>query len=187
MRGLVPGLATPSPFLERLPGVYQDVQDDDFFPRFLRVFDDSVAPTISTLDNLVAYVDPWLAPEDFLDWLAGWVDIAPDATWTLDQRRDIVARAVALHRRAGTVDGIRDAVQLVAGPDAEVDVGDNGGVAWSATPGGDLPGSGEQFVRVNVTGADEPDVRRRIERVLRSVVPAHVPWTLSDRKHEEHS
>jgi len=178
MRGLVPGLATPSPFLQRLPGVYQDERDDEFFPRFIRAFDDVVAPTISTLDNLVAYVDPQLAPEDFVDWLAAWVDVAPDGAWTLEQRRAIVSQAVAVHRRAGTLDGIRDAVQLAAGPDARVSVGDNGAVAWSQTPGAALPGTSPPRVTVSVTGAGDEDVRRRIARVLRAVVPAHVPWTI---------
>lgn len=178
MRGLVPGLASPAQLLQRLPGVYQDASDVEFFPRFLRAFDDSIAPTISTLDNLAAYVDPRLAPEDFVDWLAGWVDVAPDGAWTLDQRRAIVSQAVAIHRRAGTLDGIRDAVQLSAGPDATVSVDDNGAVAWSSTPGGTIPGSSPPHVRVTVTGGDDPDLRRRIERVLNSVVPAHVPWTL---------
>lgn len=178
MRGLVPGLASPSPFLQRLPGVYQDERDDEFFPRFIRAFDDVVAPTISTLDNLVAYMDPRLAPEDFVDWLAAWVDVAPDGAWTLDQRRAIVSQAVALHRRAGTLDGIRDAVQLAAGPDARVSVEDNGAVAWSPTPGAEIPGASPPRVTVRVSGADDEDVRRRIARVLRAVVPAHVPWTI---------
>ncbi|TDN93062.1 phage tail protein [Microbacterium sp. BK668] len=185
MRGLVPGLASPSPFLERLPGVFQDAADGDFLPRFLQAFDASIAPTISTLDNLAAYVDPRLAPADFLDWLGGWVDVAPDGGWTLDQRRDIVARAVALHRGAGTLGGIREAVRLAAGPDAEVTVSDNGGVAWSGQPGGEVPGSDDVLVTVVATGVDDPEVRRRIERVLRSVVPAHVPWMLEPPPAEE--
>ncbi|MFH8249713.1 phage tail protein [Microbacterium sp. B2969] len=187
MRGLVPGLGSPVPFLERLPGVYQDVADEDFLPRFLRAFDDSIAPTISTLDNLVAYVDPRLAPEDFVDWLGGWVDVAPDGAWTLEQRRAIVARAAMLHRGAGTLAGIREAVRLAAGPESEVSVDDNGGVAWSQQPGGALPGSDGTHVTVTATGAEHPDARRRIERVLRSVVPAHVPWTLLPALSEEAS
>lgn len=187
MRTLVPGLASPSPFLERLPGVYQDVVEGDFLPRFLQAFDDSIAPTISTLDNLAAYVDPRLAPEDFLDWLGGWVDVAPDGAWTLAQRRDIVARAVALHRGAGTLAGIREAVRLAAGPDAEISVDDNGGTAWSQQPGGALPGGDGPLVTVVVTGVDDPDMRRRIERVLRSVVPAHVPWSLEPPPAKEES
>lgn len=187
MRGLVPGLATPSPFLERLPGVYQDVRDDDFFPRFLRAFDDSIAPTISTLDNLFAYADPELAPEDFVDWLGGWVDVAPDGGWDLEQRRAIVAGAVTLHRGAGTPEGIRRAVALAGGPQADVAIADSGGVAWSEKPGGDLPGTSPAHVAITITVAagDDPDARRRIERVLRAVVPAHVPWSLSIRPQEE--
>jgi phage tail-like protein len=187
MRGLIPGLASPAPFLQRLPGVYQDVRDDDFLPRFIRAFDDTIAPAISTLDNLAAYVDPTLAPNDFVDWLAGWVDVAPDGGWSLEQRRAIVRHAVAVHRGAGTLEGIRQAVRLAAGPQAGVVVEDSGGVAWSQTPGGELPGSDPPRVSVVVTSASDPDMRARIERVLRSVVPAHVLWALASELKEEQS
>ena len=187
MRGPVPGLASPRPFLQRLPGVYQDVRDEDFLPRFLQAFDDTIAPSLSTLDNLAAYLDPTLAPEDFVEWLAGWVDVAPDGGWSLEQRRSIVRHAVAVHRGAGTLDGIRQAVRLAAGPDAEVVVEDSGGVSWSQTPGGVLPGSELPRVSVIVTSASEPDIRARIERVLRSVVPAHVLWALASDPKEEQS
>ncbi len=173
--------------LQRLPGVYQDVDDADFFPRFLRAFDDSLAPTIATLDNLSAYVDPRLAPSDFVDWLATWVDVSMDGGWTLEQRRAIVSHAAGLHHRAGTLEGIRDAVQLAAGPDAEVSVEDSGAVAWSVTPGTDPPGSPEPQLRVTVTGADDPELRGRIARVLVAVAPAHVPWTLVPTASEEQS
>lgn len=187
MRGLVPGLASPAPYLQRLPGVYQDVRDEDFLPRFIQAFDDTVAPAISTLDNLAAYVDPTLAPRDFVDWLAGWVDVAPDGGWSLEQRRAIVRHAVAVHRGAGTLDGIRQAVRLAAGPQAEVLVEDSGGVAWSQTPGGEVPGSNPARVSVVVTSASDPDIRARIERVLRSVVPAHVLWALASHPKEDQS
>ena len=62
-RGMVPGLETPAPVLQRLPGV---LQDDEFLQRFVKAFDDAYAPIFATLDSLTCYFDPRLAPPDFL-------------------------------------------------------------------------------------------------------------------------
>src|ERR1700730_1144995 len=53
-----------------LPALYAD---DDFAQRFTAGLDTMIAPVVSTLDNLAAYFDSRLAPEDFLMWLASWV------------------------------------------------------------------------------------------------------------------
>ena len=99
MRGLVPSLATPHPLGATLPGLYLD---DDFAQRFLSGLDDVVAPIFSTVDNFDSYLDPALAPDDFLEWLAGWVGIALDDSWDEGRRRAIVARATELYRMRGT-------------------------------------------------------------------------------------
>lgn len=182
MRGLVPDLPNPVPLLTRLPAILQEEGFNDpsrpaFLPRFLPSFDDAIAPVYSVLDNLEAYVRPAYAPADFLAWLAGWVDIAVDEAWTEEQRRRIVADAVSLHRRAGTAGGIRDAMQLAAGPAATVEVEESGGSSWSATPGGALPGSATVAVAIAVTvpDGDAAELTRRLERAAAAVVPAHVP------------
>jgi len=182
MRGLVPDLPNPVPLLTRLPAILQDDEFQapsrlPFLPRFLPAFDDAIAPVYSVLDNLEAYVRPEYAPPDFLEWLAGWVDVAVDEAWTEEQRRRIVADAASLHRRAGTAGGIRDALQLAAGPAATVEVEESGGSAWSAEPGAELPGSAAVAVAITITvpEGDQAALVRRFERVAAAVVPAHVP------------
>jgi hypothetical protein len=73
--------------------------------KVVSTFDTALAPVIATLDGLPGYVDPWLAPTDFLDWLAGWVGVEVDEEWTVPQRRQIVAGAALRHRRRGTAAG----------------------------------------------------------------------------------
>lgn len=174
MRGLVPELLNPVPLITRLPAI---LQEDEFLHRWLSGFDDLIAPVYATLDNLEAYVQPAYAPADFLEWLAGWVDVAIDEDWTEEQRRRIVADAASLHRRAGTADGIRDALRLAAGPEAIVVVEESGGTSWSATPGGELPGSTRPAVVIAITvpDGDAAELVGRFERVAADVVPAHVP------------
>lgn len=172
MRGTVEGLTSPVPVGSRLPAV---LQEDDFLVRFTGAIDDVLAPVFLTLDALACYVDPRLAPADFLEWLCGWVGIEPDDTWTTQRRREIVARAAEVHRWRGTRRGVEDAVRLVV--DGDVQVEDNGGCTWSAAPVGPLPGSATPALRVRVT-ARAPVDRRRVERAVGAVTAAHVPVTV---------
>lgn len=169
MRGAVGELASPVPLIGLMPGIYQD---DDFTARLLAAFDDAFAPILATLDGLAAYVDPALAPEDFLDWLAEWVGVELDEHAELPQRRALVAGAVRLHAARGTAAGIREAVELVTGS-AEVTVTESGGSSWSSTPGSTPPGSPRLLIEVQVTGR-EVDLRR-VDRVVAALKPAHVP------------
>lgn len=173
-RGMVPGLPSPVPLVHRLPGV---LQDDDFTRRFVSAFDDAYAPILVTLDSLSCYFDPQLAPPDFVDYLAGWVGIALDDSWTLEQRRAIVSGAAAVHRRRGTRRGMEEALGLGLG--ARVSVSDTGGCTWSATPGGPLPGStpARMEVRIEVDAPDDVDPRR-VESLIEATKPAHVAHTV---------
>lgn len=129
MRGTPTGLRTPYPLGELLPAVFQD---DELLMRFTAAIDDLLAPAITTLDCLPAYVDPALAPADFLPWLAGWVGTGLDETWSEARQREAIARAVELHRGRGTVDGLRRQLELASG--GEVEIHDTGGVTWSLEP-----------------------------------------------------
>lgn len=170
MRGTVPGLASSVPLQLRLPGV---LQDDEFLQRFLGAFDAGFAPVIATLDGLAGYVDPWLAPEDFLGWLAGWVGVELDDAWSVAQRRAVVAGAALVHRRRGTVPGIVDALSLAF--DCEVQVTESGGCNWSATPGTTPPGAATPSLDVRIFVGDPASIDlRRVEALIESVKPAHV-------------
>jgi phage tail-like protein len=113
MRGTVPGLPSPYPLITLLPAVYQE--EDPFVGRFTAGLDDVLAPVIATLDNLDAYVDPMLAPPDFLEWLAGWVGVTVNDNAPVALHRATVARAAELHRMRGTVAGLRTALELLTG------------------------------------------------------------------------
>jgi phage tail-like protein len=172
MRGLVPGLVNPHPLGRGLPGVYQE--EDFFTMRLTEAFDQILAPVISTLDNLPAYFDPHLAPEDFLGWLSGWVAFDLDETWDLAVRRDAIARAVDLLRRRGTASGLADEVELVTG--AEVEVVENGGTAWSLDPSSPMVGSPAPALVVRIRAPDPAGIDvERIDRIVAAAKPAHVP------------
>jgi len=170
MRAGLSDLASPHPLGPTLPAIYQD---DDFAQRMLDAFDQVVAPIYSTLDNFEAYLDPWLAPEDFLAWLAGWVGIALDDSWDEARKRRVVARAVELYRMRGTAVGLAGQVEIQTG--GRVEIVENGATGWSVDPGGDLPGSPEPLVVVRVTVPDPKAVDAgRLDALVAAAKPAHV-------------
>ena len=174
MRGTVPGLASRHPLGEMLPAVYAE---DAFTGRFLAGLDEVVAPVFAALDCFEAYLDPALAPEDFLDWLAGWVALPLQEGWSVDRRRRLVAIAVALHRRRGTRLGLAGLIETVTG--GRVEIVESGGCVASSAPGGGLPGSDEQVLHVRVYVPDLTTVRHgRVEALVVENKPAHMPHTL---------
>jgi phage tail-like protein len=174
MRGLVEGLETPHPLAERLPSV---LQEDEFCCRMVAAFDEVLAPIFNTLDCFDSYLDPALAPDDFVDWLASWVGVEIDETWTLERRRRLLMEAVDLYRVRGTANGLADHIALYAGVRPEIQ--DSGGCAWSQSADGALPGSPDPRVLVRLHVEDENSVRRTtVSRIVDAARPAHVPYQL---------
>lgn len=134
-RHAIPDLSSRHPLGERLPALYAA---DGFAQRFVAGLDTVLAPILSTLDNLPAYLDPRLTPEDFLPWLASWVAADFDPEWQADLRRRAVALAVELHRWKGTRRGLADRLWVYLG--ARTRILDGPGAGWSNRPGNALPG-----------------------------------------------
>lgn len=173
MRGLVPGLVNPYPLVIHLPAAYQG---EAFTEQFLSVFDEALAPLLTTLDTIDAYLDPALTPPDFLAWLAGWIGIELDENWSEAQQRRLIAEAVGLLQWRGTRRGMVDLIRHYLGVEADqVDVEETGGVAWSATPDGAIPGSSPArvVVRVRLAEPEQLDMGR-LESLISGTVPAHV-------------
>jgi phage tail-like protein len=174
MRSAVDDLISPHPLGERMPAVYTD---DDFTQRFTQALDEVLAPVFTVLDCFPAYLDPRLAPADFVDWLAGWVALDLDESWSAPQRRELVARAVRLHRFRGTRRGLAEHVWLLTG--GRVDIADSGGTSTSQQPLGPVPGSSPAHVLIRIRVADPDGVdRARITAAVRRMVPAHVATTI---------
>lgn len=169
-RGLVPELLSPVPFGPTLPGLYQD---DDFTMRFVTAFDEALAPLISTIDNFAAYLDPALTPEDFLDWLAGWVGVLLDETWPIERRRAFVSVAAQLYRQRGTTAGLAAQVRLFTA--GEVEIKESGGSAWSTTADAAPPGTAAFSVTVRVRPPAKIKVDPvRLDALVAAAKPAHV-------------
>lgn len=195
MRGLIEGLENPTPLLRSLPAIYHE---DMFAERLTWAFDEMLAPVVSTLDNLDAYIDPGVSPHDVLAWLATWVGFPIGETWPEAFARELVARAVDLYCWRGTARGVRELVAAYTG--VEPEIVETGGVSWSTTPGTSAPGRGPArrtrgrskkkpdsetkddvgphlLVRVRARGSGGVD-SRHLEALIAAAKPAHVPHTL---------
>ena len=174
MRGLIEGLPTPRPIGAELPSVFQE---DEFCQRMMSALDEVLAPLFTTLDCFDSYLDPQLAPPDFVDWLAGWVGIDIDETWTLERRRHLIQDAAILYRVRGTAAGLASHVHLYVGVTPQIV--DSGGCTWSQTADSPMPGSPRPHLTVRLRMDDPGDVRRNtVNRIVAASRPAHVPYDL---------
>ncbi|HEY0069628.1 MAG TPA: phage tail protein [Chloroflexia bacterium] len=100
-------------YLQYLPAVYREERESAaFLERFLA----NIEGFFTTIEDKVAAVqmlfDVRSAPEEALDWLAGWFGVAFDAGWDAPRRRLFVKHAMTFFGRRGTIPGLLMALQL---------------------------------------------------------------------------
>ena len=170
MRGTVPGLLSPLPLADTLPGL---LRADRFAESLCASFDEVLAPVLLSLDGFQAYLDLGLAPEDMVEWLAQWLGVTVDPNAALVQQRALLQSAGELHARRGTQRGLQQAVEAEFG--VPVEVVETGASSWSAHPGGELPGEPVPAVVVVARPRPGQDVDlERLDAVVSAIKPAHV-------------
>ncbi|MGB9253620.1 MAG: phage tail protein [Candidatus Korobacteraceae bacterium] len=103
-------------YLRYLPAIYsQDPTSRDFLQRFLSIFESIFSGLETTTTNLVRYFDPRVVTGEFLQWLAQWLAISVDNTWTDDQLRTLLLEAPDLFRERGTPSQIAEVVRIYLG------------------------------------------------------------------------
>ena len=172
MRLGLDGLEMPMAMGASLPGVYHD---DDLAQRLLEAFDKVLAPVLCTLDNLDAYIDPALAPDDFVEWLASWVGLVLDESWPPERQRALVGRSHELFRWRGTARGLVEQVALYTGIVPELR--ESGGSSWSPTPDAALPGRSDPSLTVTLRTNDPAAIdTKRLEAIVAMAKPAHLEY-----------
>jgi phage tail-like protein len=147
--------------------------EDSLVQRMTIAFDEVLAPIFSSLDNLESYVDPDLAPADFLLWLGDWVGLALDESWPVGRRRAVLAAAAGLYRIRGTSRGLAAYLEILLG--AAVEIEETGGTAYSTGSDIDPPGSPNfaMVVRIHASDPSRLDMNR-LEALVTASKPAHV-------------
>ncbi len=170
MRGAGSALQSPVPVAASLPGIYQG---HGFVEQFCAALDEVLAPVVSALDNLPAYLDVSTTPEDLLPWLATWIGMPLDVGQPTARQREVLESATALQGWMGTRRGVALAVEAVTGHRAVVQ--ETGGATWSLSADARLPGEPLQALVVEVhVGPDEPVDEPRLDLLVAGLKPAHV-------------
>ena len=166
-----PELVTATPMGTLLPAIYQE---DDFTMRWTAALDAVVSTVITSLDCFDSYLDPLLAPDDFLEWVGSWVGVAVDPEWPGARRRALVQQAAMLFEVRGTAHGLQELLRLSTG--VVVDIIEGGAATASLQPGTELPGSGAGafVVRMHCDRPGEGD-QARIAALVTASRPAHLP------------
>jgi len=154
----------PSKLLQYLPAIYQG---NDFMGRFLRIFEDALAPVEDVLNWTHFYFDPRMAPPSFLPWLASWIDLVLDENWPEEHRRELIRRGVELYQWRGTKRGLLAYLRIYAGVEPEIVE------HFTAADGGPF-----QFTVIlhvpDMTSVNET----RLRRIIEAEKPAHTGYTL---------
>jgi phage tail-like protein len=87
----------------------------DFLDRFLASFEAMLTPLEDRVAAAHLLTDPASAPQQHLDWLAGWIGVAFDPALPAERRRRWLAAAPALARLHGTRRGLELALDIASG------------------------------------------------------------------------
>jgi phage tail-like protein len=67
------------------------------------------------------FYDPYVSPNEFLQWLAAWTAFTVDLDWPQAQKRALIKRAVDLYRIRGTKRGLALFLTLFTGHEPDID------------------------------------------------------------------
>ncbi len=108
-------------YLPFLPGIFSENKESRaFMLPLLSLFESVFEEHESQIANLAALFDPWAAPAEFLDWLAGWLAEDIKEEWSVERQRQLIAEAFATYAQRGTVAGLRRRLQLFADVQAHI-------------------------------------------------------------------
>jgi len=100
-------------YLRYLPTVYRtDADSAAFLERFLSLFESVFTDIEEDIEAATRYLDPGGVPSEALSWLAGWLALAPDETWSAAAERELVRQAHDLFKARGTRAGLRRLLAL---------------------------------------------------------------------------
>ena len=85
----------------------------DFLDRYLSLFEGLFTPIEDQVAASYRLTIPDAAPEDALDWIAGWIGAELDPALGVSTKRRLLAKSVALWRRRGTLNGLERMLDIV--------------------------------------------------------------------------
>jgi len=147
-------------YLRDLPMIFEE---DDFFNRFLLIFETLWEPLERRQDQIAMYFDPQTCPAALLPWLATWLGLEINPHWPEIRKRRLLAEMMELYRWRGTRYGLSRLLEICTGATPTI-------IEFPEQP----------FlieIRVPLSG-DDPAQRDLVERLIQTHKPAHVGYTL---------
>ncbi len=103
-------------YLRYLPAIYQeDLVSKEFLERFLSIFETVFYGIETEISHVFRYFDPNTVPQNFLTWLASWLNVALEEEWPEDKKREFIKEASTLYKIKGTPAGIRRLIEIYTG------------------------------------------------------------------------
>ncbi|HWP92870.1 MAG TPA: phage tail protein I [Thermodesulfobacteriota bacterium] len=103
-------------YLRYLPAVYQeDPISSEFLERFLSLFETVFYGLETEISAVFKYFDPDTTPENFLTWLASWLNFGLEEAWPEGKKREFIRRASELYKLKGTALGIQRLIEIYTG------------------------------------------------------------------------
>ncbi len=103
-------------WLQYLPSVYEKNRDSAaFLDQYLSIFQSVYDDFNQKFENSTALLEPAVTEMDFLQFMAGWLDIVNTNIWSEDKLRRLVKMAPSLFRKRGTRQGLMEVIELFTG------------------------------------------------------------------------
>ena len=107
--------------LKYLPAIYQeDPESRSFLARFLSILQTDFDGFDETIDDIWNYFDAASVPADWFLWLAAWIALPIEPSWTDTQKRSVLKNAGQQYRLRGTAAGLQQLISDYAGVDTRL-------------------------------------------------------------------
>ena len=145
--------------------------DDDFFVRFVTIFQRVADTVVHQVDGVEHAFDPTVAPDNMVRLMAEWFGVDwVDSSLDVRLQREIVMRYAELIPWRGTRRGMVELLELLTR--ADVEVRDTGGVFAEGEAPQDPP-----HVRIDVQSLGWNN-RKDFAQIVRDELPATVTFTV---------
>jgi phage tail-like protein len=98
-------------WVKYLPAIYQeDDESRSFLSRFLAIAQTSFEDFDETIDDIWKLFDPASAPANWFAWLAAWLALPVEPSWSDAQKRAVLKNAGEQYRLRGTIKGLEQLI-----------------------------------------------------------------------------
>jgi phage tail-like protein len=177
-------------YLQYLPELYES---DDFTSRFLMLFEGFWKPISQQIDQVDSYFDPDLTPPEFIPWLASWIGLPLDPSLPMERMRALLKQSIMFFQRRGTYQALKTYLEIYTGGQAEIrerrarnfvlgsmsNLGVDIALGTNNQPNSvqiDLQVSQDELGR---SGYSEDMYQRKMQDIIRSMVPAHTVFDIT--------